>query len=207
MGFFNFWKKDNNNSSQPAGDGIPKIILNDADNIFLFLEKGEGGNGIIQEFLRKAGIDARDYYGRTPLWNAVFYKNNPLIKWLLDNGADINARDRKGIAPLHIACIYADIERVQLLVENGADVNAPGAHGNSPIMEAHRNWEGGANEATIIYLYRHGADIMQKNDIGISFFFDGFGNGIRSRPVGKSDARSDRPRKLKQKCANALRKN
>jgi ankyrin repeat protein len=124
-----------------------------------------------------ANVNADDFYGRTPLWAAVEYRNLdmnnriedspttnnvdrdaslPLIKLLLDKGANVNARTREvppsrkwlyalndvswvdytGQTPFLRAAFSGDVTVMRLLLEHGADPNLPTFGGTTPLMAA-----------------------------------------------------------------------
>jgi ankyrin repeat protein len=55
-------------------------------------------------------VDARDQYGNTPLWQAVFHSNGrgELIGLLLRSGASPNAANDSGISPVQLAQTIAN---------------------------------------------------------------------------------------------------
>jgi ankyrin repeat protein len=124
-----------------------------------------------------AKVNVDDFYGRTPLWAAVEYRNLdmnnriedspttnnidraaslPLIKLLLDKGANVNARTREvppsrkwlyslndvswvdytGQTPFLRAAFSGDTTVMRLLLEYGADPNLPTNGGTTPLMAA-----------------------------------------------------------------------
>ena len=50
-------------------------------------------------------IDFRDDEGDTPLHWAVLLGNSPMVKFLLDSGADISVKNNQGNNPVMIAAI------------------------------------------------------------------------------------------------------
>jgi ankyrin repeat protein len=85
-----------------------------------------------------ADIDARDQYGRTPLYWASgghHFKDGSVLRLLLERGADVNARAaHDGSTPLHRASAWWALEVVRLLLEHGADVEAANVDGNTPLQ-------------------------------------------------------------------------
>jgi len=76
-------------------------------------------------------VDARDNYGRTPLFWAVETNQLEAMAWLIEHGADINARDKNvrgddadGQTPVFLA---AQADRLDIMIwmhEHGADLHA-----------------------------------------------------------------------------------
>jgi uncharacterized protein len=124
-----------------------------------------------------ANLNADDFYGRTPLWAAVEYRNLdmnnrsedspttnhvdraaslPLIKLLLEKGANVNARTRElppsrkwlyslndvswvdytGQTPFLRAAFSGDTTVMRLLLQYGADPNLATQGGTTPLMAA-----------------------------------------------------------------------
>jgi ankyrin repeat protein len=124
-----------------------------------------------------ANVNADDFYGRTPLWAAVEYRNLdmnnriedspttnnidraaslPLIKLLLEKGANVNARTREvppsrkwlyslndvswvdytGQTPFLRAAFSGDTTVMRLLLDYGADPNLATNSGTTPLMAA-----------------------------------------------------------------------
>jgi len=124
-----------------------------------------------------ANVNAADFYGRTPLWAAVEYRNLdmnnrsedspttnhvdraaslPVIKLLLEKGADVNARTRElppsrkwlyalndvswvdytGQTPFLRAAFSGDTTVMRLLLDHGADPNLATQGGTTPLMAA-----------------------------------------------------------------------
>ncbi|CAB0036085.1 unnamed protein product [Trichogramma brassicae] len=56
---------------------------------------------------QRAHVNARDEWGRTPLWYAAQHHFNRIpriVRTLLENGADPNLADAEGLTPLHVIC-------------------------------------------------------------------------------------------------------
>jgi ankyrin repeat protein len=124
-----------------------------------------------------ANVNADDFYGRTPLWAAVEYRNLdmnnrtedspttnnvdraaslPVIRLLLEKGANVNARTRElppsrkwlyslndvswvdytGQTPFLRAAFSGDTTVMRLLLDYGADPNLATQGGTTPLMAA-----------------------------------------------------------------------
>jgi ankyrin repeat protein len=124
-----------------------------------------------------ANVNADDFYGRTPLWAAVEYRNLdmntrsedstttndvdraaslPVIRLLIEKGANVNARTREvppsrkwryalndvswvdytGQTPFLRAAFSGDTTVMRLLLEHGADPNLATQGGTTPLMAA-----------------------------------------------------------------------
>ena len=76
-------------------------------------------------------------FTNTPLQEAVWGGNTPLVRKLLDGGADVTAGGAFFGDALNIACGRAqDLYLARLLLENGADPNAPPLHGPNILTKA-----------------------------------------------------------------------
>jgi len=94
---------------------------------------------VVQKLIEyDADIDARDQRGWTPLYYASgghFFKDDSVLRLLLERGADVNARaDGDGFTPLHRASADGAPEVVRLLLEHGADVEAVNVDGKSALQ-------------------------------------------------------------------------
>jgi len=88
------------------------------------------------------------YPGSTILQSAIFRRNLPIIRRLLDAGADVNRTDCSGNTALHLACLdtddsATDTVTVLLGLNRGSraacrrtDIDAVNCHGQTPLMLA-----------------------------------------------------------------------
>lgn len=122
----------------------------------------EMGRAAMTYDLLKAGEDpnARDEYGRTPLWIAVTAKDMELVKHLLDNGADINMAPDDGRTPLCYAVQDGQLGVARFLIEKGADVNIARNGKRTPLYMA---VSGNMPEMTQL-LIENGADVNASTD-------------------------------------------
>eukprot|EP00164_Ancoracysta_twista_P006644 GFYU01009287.1.p1 GENE.GFYU01009287.1~~GFYU01009287.1.p1 ORF type:complete len:343 (+),score=45.30 GFYU01009287.1:127-1155(+) len=84
-------------------------------------------------------IDSPDGTGRTTVHIAAYYKNNKLMSYLLDKGANINALTDDLISPLWWGVFSNNAEGVSILLAKGADVNQRDNLGRTPLMLAKMN--------------------------------------------------------------------
>jgi len=71
---------------------------------------------------------------RTPLHDAVWEGNEPLVRQLLLRGCDPNRKSNYGQTPLHFAVIRQNSELVPLLLSQGASSSVCDMDGESPIF-------------------------------------------------------------------------
>ena len=105
-----------------------------------------------------ACVNARNEWGSTPLYwasGSESLNGSPVIRDLLEHGADINVQNNVGRTPLHWASEDAPLEVVRLLLEHGADVDVKDNDGKTALQVAA---EGGYDK--IVELLReHGAKL------------------------------------------------
>lgn len=85
-----------------------------------------GDEGLVHLLLDSgARIDGRDRSGNTPLMVAAGAKRLPVVRLLLESGADVNANasEHGWLTPLMSAVRGGDVGIARALVERGADVN------------------------------------------------------------------------------------
>ncbi|KAI1276233.1 hypothetical protein F5Y07DRAFT_367646 [Xylaria sp. FL0933] len=78
-------------------------------------------------------------YGGTALHGAVYRMHTPVVKLLLDAGADINKADFLKVTPLHTAATLGDVELLKLLLDFSAKTDATDGMGESPIDWARKS--------------------------------------------------------------------
>lgn len=113
-----------------------------------------------------ARIDDRGRYGLTALHYAVRGGKLPLIRFLLERGADANALDLDGLTPLlHLSKTRSKADPIpvmELLAASGADLNARDENGGTLLMHFARR----GNAKAVQWLLAHGADRTVCNQRG-----------------------------------------
>ena len=110
----------------------------------LFKDIVNGNIKLVKELINNKQIDinARDRHGRTALILASFMGFAPIVKFLLDNGADVNLKeDTNGDTALHIIVnSKPNTSILKLLLDNpNIDVDIKNIHGNTALMYAEKN--------------------------------------------------------------------
>ena len=83
------------------------------------------------------GLDRR--YGRTALQYAAGNNNTPIMRLLVQAGADVNSegsRDKHSNTPLHFAALYGKTEAANYLLDNDADRMRSNSLGLTPLRLA-----------------------------------------------------------------------
>jgi len=86
--------------------------------------------------LLKAGVppSARNSLGSTPLHDAAWAGDLPVMKELMDAGADLEAQHKEtGSTPLHYAVITNHVNAVRLLLDRGAKVGSAYFSGSTAL--------------------------------------------------------------------------
>ena len=108
-------------------------------------------------------VNIKNRQGQTLIANVMqFEGGSPLIKLLIEYGADINSVGPLGFTPLIYAARASDLRLVQLLIEKGANLNARNENGNTALIyAANRN-----SVAMVKALLAAGADPTIANSQG-----------------------------------------
>ncbi|KAH9502785.1 hypothetical protein Btru_069781 [Bulinus truncatus] len=104
------------------------------------------------------------------LHRAIQQNSVPLVKLLIDKGADVNLPNECMDSPLFLAC-NKDVSCVELLIKNGADVNLGHPSSGPPLIRA--------VPKVARVLLKHGADVNKASASGETALMQaccGFGN-------------------------------
>ncbi|KAF3291522.1 hypothetical protein TWF970_000736 [Orbilia oligospora] len=109
-------------------------------------------------------IEAKDGYGRTPLWLAAELGHEEVARLLVDKGADLEAKGGYGRrTPLLAAAEQGHEGVARLLVDRGADLEAEGGYGRrTPLLAAAEL----GHEGVARLLVDKGADLEAKSGYG-----------------------------------------
>lgn len=137
-----------------------RLLRDSVVELDIFEAAALGEEEVMMRFLEnKADISSRSPDGFTPLHLAAFFNQPPIVKKLLEKGADVNAvaENPSRVQALHSAAACGSVEIVKILLEHGADVNSS-QHGGWTALQAaakHGNLE------MLDLLIQYGADPLQ----------------------------------------------
>jgi len=119
----------------------------------------------VRELLEE-GHDVRttDEFGWTPLHRAVESGKVPILKLLIDNGADCDALTPAQSTAFHIAALHGDCEMAKVLIDadETPNVNEENVNGSTPIMGASFN----CNPRMVKILLEQKANIIETDEDG-----------------------------------------
>lgn len=111
-------------------------------------------------------VNLADNAGFTPLINATISESIPIMKMLINLGANVNARNNDGATAAHFAAGDGAVERLQILCEAGADLTLLSQSG-TPL-----HWASGKGHVDALsYLISEGADANARSDSGLPAIF------------------------------------
>jgi uncharacterized protein len=144
------------------------------------LDRGANPNAALRQPLRPRKVNTTNPgllgVGATPLMRAATHADLPVIRLLLDSGADANAVTAIGTTPLMLAAglgwrdLYSGgsendaIEFIKVCLERGADVSAANGQGNTALHGAAQR----GSAALIRFLVDRGAKLDARNNQGLT---------------------------------------
>lgn len=118
------------------------------------------------KFAYKLGFDVNSkvFKGRSLLHTAVLYKKLPVVKQLLEWGADINVKNDAEMTPLHWAIDYNAKETALYLIESGAALDGKGKFNGAGLL--HFAAENSAPTEVFEMLLKRGFAVNDRDDNG-----------------------------------------
>ncbi|KAL7298246.1 hypothetical protein TKK_0009232 [Trichogramma kaykai] len=130
----------------------------------------------VRKFLREGVNVDLDTYTRSPLFIAAQYKNEEIVKLLLEHRANPNQTDHEGSTPLHalaLPCLCecnpkwhtCDTRKpvdklVKILIDSGADLEARNRYGDTPLQSVVMRFDVALTKS----LLDHGASLSSLNE-------------------------------------------
>ncbi len=151
---------------------VVKSLIEQGDDVNMTLQltplhlAAEQGNLEIVDLLLANGADvnARDHFGRVPMFRAIKQEHHDVALRLAESGTDPLARADDGTTLLFLAARNEDLDIVRWLLDNGADVNAVITEGDR--VTALMNAAAKSSKAMVELLLEYGADPAIENDEG-----------------------------------------
>ncbi|XP_075238445.1 ankyrin repeat protein mann-cup isoform X1 [Lycorma delicatula] len=101
--------------------------------------------------------DDRSVHHVTPLWCAAVSGKLPVIRCLVQHGADVNAVSDSGSTPVRSACFMTHLDIVSYLVECGADILKTNYNGGTCLINSVQSVQ------LCVYLLEHGASVNARD--------------------------------------------
>jgi len=134
-------------------------LIRAADN-----DRTEAGKLLLD---RGGDADVRDRHGYTALMGAAEHGNSPMVRLLLEHGAEVNAKHKgDGTDALMLAADEEQLEVVKILLEAGADPRAADSDGRTALMRVVESERVDIAKE----LVEARADPFQADDEGVSAF-------------------------------------
>jgi len=97
-----------------------------------------GDEKTLDAFIKVAGVENADQFGRTPLQYAVMSGSDVAVQHLLAAGADTAHADQFGVTPLMLAAEAESDAILDELVKTGTDINKKDSAGDTALFYAAR---------------------------------------------------------------------
>ena len=110
-----------------------KLVRSTLMNIAISCGSTKGVN-----ILLKLGvpIEAKDYFGYRPLWDAAFFGHTDVVRALVSAGADVNTQCDNGSSALGFASKKGYIDIVNILLDYSAEIEIRDNDGHTPLWFA-----------------------------------------------------------------------
>ncbi len=156
---------------RPSKDGDKKELLPDYENLSPndALWKAVRVSNVQQvqrAIVRKADVNARDGDGSSILMIACQRGDAPVVRCLLEAGADARTTNNWGNSPLTWACQQENEEVVELLLAKKVNVNAHAPDGNTALHYASDK----GYDKIVLLLCKKGANVKTRNKNGKTAF-------------------------------------
>jgi len=92
----------------------------------------------VKKYVKQGLIEEKDVNGFTPLMVAAYYGYTPVLKFLLENGANVDATDKNGWTALMYSASYDFIDSVKLLIDHKASLNIKNNKGHTALYYAEK---------------------------------------------------------------------
>ncbi len=109
-------------------------------------------------------LEELDELGKTPLFFTVVQRQEEVLRWLVEQGADVNHQDATGLTAMHAAARWDRGDMIRVLHELGGKLDARDAFGGTPLHAAAYSQRRNAIQ-TLLEL---GADPTAENDAGFT---------------------------------------
>lgn len=102
------------------------------------LEGETGCKTLVSELIKMAcDLDFNEKpFFRPAMWEAAWKNHEPIVKLLVEKGAQVNFQDFEGRTALHEACYYGHQNIVEYLLANKAEIDKEDYNGQTPLFRA-----------------------------------------------------------------------